>query len=44
MQVDGEISSCKKIKSGVREVCMLLPELFSYCGKIIMRNPKGHPN
>ena len=41
MRVNGEISSFKKIKHGVREGCMLSRDPFSLFSEIIMRNIEG---
>ena len=41
MPVDyGEITSFKKIKRGVRQACMLSPDLF--CNNIVMPNLDGY--
>ena len=43
MRVEGEISAFQKIKRGVRQVCVLSPDLFSLYSEIIMRNIEGQP-
>ena len=41
MRVEGEISAFQKIKRGVRQGCVLSPDLFSLYSEIIMRNIRG---
>ena len=43
MRVEGEISAFQKIKRGVRQGCVLSPDLFSLYSEIIVRNIKGQP-
>ena len=43
MQVDGEISSLKKIKCGVTQGHVLSPDLFSPYNDIIMQSLEGYP-
>ena len=43
MGVDEEISSFKKIKRGVRQGCMLFPDLFSLYNEIVMQNLEKYP-
>ena len=42
MRVEGEISAFQKIKRGVRQGCVLSPDLFSLYSEIVMRNVGGH--
>ncbi|GFO09204.1 endonuclease-reverse transcriptase [Plakobranchus ocellatus] len=43
MRVEGEVSKFQNIKRGVRQGCVLSPDLFSLYSEIIMRNLEGHP-
>ena len=43
MGVEIEISAFQKIKRGVRQACVLSPDLFSLCIELIRRNIKGQP-
>ena len=43
MRVEGEISAFQKIKRGVRQECVLSPDLFSLYSEIIMQNIEGQP-
>ena len=43
MRVDDEISLFEKIKRGVREGCVLSPDLFFFYSEIIMRHLEGYP-
>ena len=43
IRIDGEISSFKELKRGVRQRCVLFADPFSLCSQIIIRNLEGCP-
>ena len=43
MRGDNDASSFQKIKRGVRQGCVLSPDLFNLYSEVIMRNLEEHP-
>ncbi|GFS22812.1 retrovirus-related Pol polyprotein LINE-1 [Elysia marginata] len=43
IRVEGEVSSFQKIKRGVRQGCVLSPDLFSLYSEVIMRHIEDYP-
>ena len=43
VRVDNDTSSFQKVKRGVRQGCVLSPNLFNLYSEVIMRNLEEHP-
>ncbi|GFO35584.1 retrovirus-related pol polyprotein from type-1 retrotransposable element r2 [Plakobranchus ocellatus] len=43
MRIENKTSTFQDIKRGVRQGCVLSPDLFSLYSEIIMRNLENHP-